>query len=456
MKTETNANSARLGAIQSVAGLLGGAALDSELQRHDANLPDARDRSLMRAISYAVVRQYYRYEALLTILLTQDLARLDLKVRAALICGLAQLDQAITPSYAAISVTVDAVRKLGYAKYAGLVNAVLRRFQRESSNLLGQLPNNDVQRFQHPLWLINRIKKSWPDRWQSILGYNNLSAPMMLRVNRLKVTRAQYLEQLRSAQIDAYEVPFLSDAIKLSSSIDVHSLPGFGDGLCSVQDSNAQWAVELLKLAPGLRVLDACAAPGGKTAHILERQPDIAQLVSLDIDHKRVEKINSTLLRLGFTANGKVTDKTNLSAQQLKVVVKVADAADPSRWFDGIKFDRILLDAPCSGTGVIRRHPDIRLLRRPSDLESLTQQQDRLLDALWSLLAPGGRLIYVTCSILREENAERIAAFLARTPQATHADDMPKSLGQVDGGGRQIVTDEHGGDGFFYAVLRAK
>lgn len=426
---------ARAQAARVLAQVLDGRALDAVLPAADAQLPDARDRGLLRAICFATLRGIHRYQALLAALLSRGGSRLDPLVHAALLAGIAQLDQQITPAYAAVSSTVGAVRALGRPRLAALANAVLRRYQRESTALLAALAHDPVQQWQHPRWLIDQLANDWPGDWQRILAANNTQARMILRVNRGQHTRADYLQQLAAAGIAAQPHPQLPDAVLLEEAADVHTLPGFDSGSVSVQDGAAQLAVELLDAQPGMRVLDACAAPGGKTAHLLEREPSL-QLLALDAAPERAARVSQTLERL-----------------HLDATVRGADATTPLIWWDRQPFDRILIDAPCSGTGVIRRHPDIRLLRRASDIEGMLRLQDRLLDTLWPLLASGGRLVYATCSVLADENARRIADFLARTPGAHVLDVVPEWFGVRNGAGRQHFPGDDALDGFFYAVL---
>lgn len=432
---QATAHPGRAGAIQAIAQLRRGRSLEPVLARWDAQATDHRDRALMRAITHATVRRYFAYEALIGALLPKPGRTLPDEVYAALLCGLAQLDQEISPPYAAVSDTVSALRSLGHDRYAALVNAVLRRFQREADALRAALPDDERQRFQHPQWLIDKIKRAWPADWEDLLRNNNLPAPQVLRINRQRIARDAYQELLRAQGLHANPLPGLPDALQLEDGGEVQKMPGYAQGWFSVQDGAAQRVVELLELAPQLRVLDACAAPGGKAAHILEREPGV-QLLATDIQATRVRRIEENFARLG-----------------LSCTLRVADASDPSSWAAGTCFDRILIDAPCSGTGVIRRHPEIRLLRRASDLKALTAQQDRLLDTLWPLLSPGGRMVYATCSILPEENSARIEAFLRRTPRARAVPVVAESWGRSSGAGIQLLPGEHGGDGFFYAVL---
>jgi 16S rRNA (cytosine967-C5)-methyltransferase len=292
-----------------------------------------------------------------------------------------------------------------------------------------------VQRHQHSRWLVDALARDWPADVARILAANNAPAPMLLRASRRRGGRDAALAALAAAGLAATAHPHLPDAIVLAEPVDVHALPGFDAGALSVQDGAAQLAADLMDLRPGLRVLDACAAPGGKAAHLLEREPAI-DLLALDESAPRAARIEAGFARLGLAG-----------------VVRVADATAPAGWWDGRPFDRILVDAPCSGSGVIRRHPDIRRLRRAGDVAALCATQDRLLNALWPLLAPGGRLVYATCSVLADENARRIAAFLARTPDARPRDAVPAWFGVASGAGRQHFPGDDGLDGFYYAVL---
>jgi 16S rRNA (cytosine967-C5)-methyltransferase len=430
-------SAARVAAARVLADVLGGRALDQAWPRADAGMADPRDRALARAIVLAALRGYWRYRAVLALLLDRD-GRVDRLVEALLLCALAQLDQAITPPFAVVADSVSAARTLGRPRLAGLVNAVLRRYQREAAELTARLPDDIEIRHDHPRWLIERIKAQWPDAWQDVLAANLAPTLPTLRINRRRASRADVAATLAQAGITTTADPNLPDALALTAPADIAHAPGLAQGHWSIQDGAAQLAVELLDLAPGLRVLDACAAPGGKSAHIAEREPELADLHAVEADAARARRIGETLGRLGLADAARVF---------------VADATRVADWWDGRSYDRILLDAPCSGTGVIRRHPDIRLHRRASDLGKMTALQDRLLDALWPMLAPGGRLVYATCSVLAEENADRVAAFLARQPRARALAAVPTWFGRASGDGRQNLPGEGGRDGFYYAVL---
>jgi 16S rRNA (cytosine967-C5)-methyltransferase len=324
---------------------------------------------------------------------------------------------------------------LGKSWAASLINAVLRTYLRDSERLLNQARSEETARYAHPEWLLAELKQAWPEDWQAIVAANNARAPMTLRVNARQLSREDYLVRLEKAGIQAEPAPYTCHGITLPQPIEVSSLPGFKEGHVSVQDAAAQLAAPLLEVQPGQRVLDACAAPGGKAAHILETCPELALFVAIERDPSRVLILEDTLKRL-----------------QLEAQVVQADATCPEDWWDGNPFDRILLDTPCSGTGVIRRHPDIKRLRRKTDLPALVDEQARLLGALWPLLREHGRLVYVTCSVLPAENQERITAFFEQHPEA-RAPAIHAPWGRPRGAGRQILPGEANMDGFFYSVL---
>ena len=407
--------------------------LDLALPVADARLPDPRDRALLRAIVRAALRHRFRYVAALATLLNKPLPREQGLVFELLIVGLAQLDQGITPAYAAVNATVAAARALKRPQYAGLVNAILRR---APAALAEVATRDDAQiRFEHPRWLLERLQRDWPEQWPDIVAANNEIAPTWLRVHTPHARRDQVQGWLAAHDFATTTHPLLGDALILAESASIPTLPGFAEGAFAVQDGAAQFAVDVLGATAGQRVLDACAAPGGKTAHIAARTPGV-DLVALEANPVRMPRLNANLKRMGVVCE-----------------VLCADATAPDTWWDGRLFDRILIDAPCSGTGVIRRHPDIRWLRRPQDVIAAIELQSRLLDALWPLLAPGGRLVYATCSVLSDENAHQLAAFLARTPDATARDAVPHTFGIASGVGRQNLPGQDRMDGFFYAVV---
>jgi 16S rRNA (cytosine967-C5)-methyltransferase len=393
---------------------------------------------LARELAHGVLRWYPRLRALALALLERPLRARDHDVELVILVGLYQLRELRTPDHAAIHSSVETVVALRKPWARGLVNAVLRAYQRDHGALETKIEQDPEARWDHPLWLIERFQADWPDDFKTVLAAGNARPPMTLRVNRLRRDREEYRRQLEAAAIAALDHPIAPDALVLEQAQEAYSLPGFGDGLVSVQDAGAQLAALWLAPGPGMRVLDACAAPGGKTAHILETQAQLAELVALDIDVDRLSKVEGNLDRLGLSAT-----------------VLQGDAARPESWWDGRRFQRILLDAPCSATGVIRRHPDIKLLRRPEDVRALALRQRAMLQALWPLLEPGGMLLYSTCSVLREENHGNIAWFLDQQEDAALEQDYA-DCGHPENTGCQILPGDQGMDGFFYAPIRRK
>lgn len=411
-----------------------GRSLKAELAAALPALPDPRDRALTEAICFAVLRQASRYDAALKAWVPRPLGKRDQPLRALLFVGFAQLDPLALPAHAALAATVDAARELGRAHQAGLVNALLRRAQRE-----GLPPGDPASHW--PAWLRTQLQRDWPDDYNAILQGSTQAPPLWLRVNRRQGTRDAYRERLLAAGVEAHADDTAPEALRLDTSLAVSALPGFGEGAVSVQDVSAQRVADALSPPSGGRVLDACAAPGGKSAHLLERDPAL-RLTALDADAARLERVRETFARL------RVGDNARLRA---------ADAATLERWWDGTPFDAVLIDAPCSATGIVRRQPDVLLHRRASDLAPLLATQARLLDALWQTVAPGGVLLYATCSILKDENERQIDAFLARTPDALA--DALQGYGRATplargGQGAQRLPGEGGGDGFFYARVR--
>ncbi len=412
-----------------------GESLNSLLAPQLAKLSDPRQRALAQELTFGTLRWCYRLEAVLNRLLKKPLKKKDRDVHALLLVGLYQLLFLDMPPHAAVSETVGVVRQLGKEWAVGLVNGVLRNAQRQSSALLESVDGAATACWSHPDWWIKRLQQDWPQDWQHILEANNQRPPMVLRVNVSRTDRNAYLQLLNQAGIPAEPSPFPDTAIRLEEPVAVDRLPGFSRGLVSVQDGAAQLSASLLKLESGQRVLDACAAPGGKTGHMLESVPDLGALIAIDSDERRLIKVRENLQRLQFN--------TDLLA---------ADAGDPESWWDGEPFDRILLDAPCSASGVVRRHPDIKLLRQAVDLQTLSQQQQRLLNALWPLLASGGILLYVTCSVFKQENSDVLRAFLAGQPDAAELP-LPVQWGKALPVGRQLLPGEQGMDGFYFARL---
>ena len=421
----------------------GGRSLDDALTDADTRVAPS-DRSLMRALSYGTLRFHWRLTAQVDALLTRPLKARDRIIAALLAVGIFQLTDTRVTDHAAVSLTVEAARLLRRPTHKALVNAVLRNFLRRPP-VIDDDAAEEI-RFNHPRWLIERLRRDWPDRWQQILEANNARAPMWLRVNRQRLTAEAYLERLAETgdgEAPGSLLPGVEQAIRLSTPRAVEDLPGFADGDVSVQDAAAQLAAPWLLADGGRRLLDACAAPGGKTAHLLELAGPDATLTAVDSDAQRAAQIEETLERLG-----------------LRAIVLRADASKPERWWDSRPFDRILLDAPCSASGVIRRHPDIKHLRRDDDIPALAATQLELLGATWRLLAAGGRLLYVTCSVLAEENEAVVTRFIARHEDALENNVLPNNnihdLMCSRSHGFQILPGTRGLDGFYFACLEKR
>lgn len=391
--------------------------------------PDLRPQ--LQALCYGTCRWFQRLEGELNSRLRKPLRKQDRIVHHLMLAALFQLRFSANPSYAVLNETVEACKALGRTPLTGLVNGVLRAAQREGA----PEPGDDVARYSHPEWMIEKLRHNWPDHWQRILDANNAQAPMTLRVNRMHGSREDYLTRLDDAGIPGSATRFAAQGIQLDHPVAVDRLPGFAEGHVSVQDEAAQLCTQWLQPEPGQRILDACAAPGGKTCAILETIGNQGEVVAIDESAARLPRIEENLHRL------------QLSARLLE-----ADAADTDQWWDGQLFDRILLDVPCSATGVIRRHPDIKLLRRETDITPLATIQFGLLNALWETLAPGGRLVYATCSVFPQENSRIIRRFLKQQPDA-HLLDEPTAWGMDTDHGRQLLPDPQSHDGFFYACL---
>lgn len=424
---------ARLAALRMISGVM-------DQGRHlgedspPAGRLDTRDAAFATRLAYGVVRWYASLDWLAARLLDRPLKAGEKEVRRLLLLGIYQLWREDIAAHAAVHATAECARKLRKAWAVGLVNAVLRRFLREREALLAALADSEA-RHAHPPWLLDRLRADWPRHWSAIVEANNREPPMWLRNNSRRQPRAALLEQLHAAELETHTLQGLPDAVRVRPPVPVTRLPGFAQGSVSVQDAAAQWAAALLAPTPGARVLDACAAPGGKTCHLLERHPDIS-LTALDRDAARMERVSENLDRLGLQAR-----------------LLTADATCPDDWWDGRPFDRILLDAPCSSTGVIRRHPEIKWQRDAAAVRQIGGLQQRLLRALWPLLAPGGMLVYATCSVLKRENSEQIQKFMDDTAGAECLG-APGLPGHPEPCGRQILPGEDDQDGFFHALLR--
>ncbi|HIO92138.1 MAG TPA: 16S rRNA (cytosine(967)-C(5))-methyltransferase RsmB [Leucothrix mucor] len=397
------------------------------------NSEDASD-PLVRDLCFGSLRWHERISALLNELLAKPLKNKDKDVECLLRVGFYQIIYQQTPDHAAVNETVSAVKGLKKPWAKKFVNGVLRGFLRKKDALLQQVDEQDTARYAFPAWLLGKIKKSWPDDWQSILEASNTRAPMVLRVNLLQQSRKVYHQQLLAAGFNATLSDVCDTAIVLDSPINVYELPNFSQGAVSVQDTAAQLAAGLLDLKSGMHVLDACAAPGGKTGHILENCQGLT-VVAVDNSASRLVRVEENLERLS-----------------LQATLLTADAGDVDSWAKDLMFDRILLDAPCSATGVIRRHPDIKCLRRPDDIAGLQQQQKSLLTKLWSKLKPNGKLLYATCSILPQENEKQIADFVEQR-EDVEVQEIEATWGRAVQYGRQILSGESAMDGFYYALL---
>lgn len=395
-----------------------------------------QDRALLRQLCYGTLRDFYRLDAIAGALLKRPFQLKDLDLHALLLIGLYQLRSLRTPAHAAVSETVDGTRELNKEWAGKLLNAVLRRYQREHETIETALEQDERFRWNHPLWMIDKLRHNWPDHWQAILSANDVQGPMTLRVNKRLLTTEGALEKLTDNGLPAERSPFAHDAITLPEAVDTTRIPGFDQGMFSVQDEAAQLACELLDLRPGQRLLDACAAPGGKLCHLLESAPSLAEVVAVEMEPSRLERVRDNLERLKLSH---------------ECILHLGDAGARD-WWNGVPFDRILIDAPCSGTGVIRRNPDIKLLRRNEDILGLANLQMNLLENLWGLLAEGGRLVYATCSIFPQENERIIERFVK-----LHADarvmPVPLGCGVERPYGRQLFPIKGGHDGFYYAIL---
>lgn len=427
-------NNPRLAAVRALAQIVDN---DQPLDAALNKLVGVKEKAWLQEILYGGCRWYFRLEALTALLLDRPLKERDHDIHLLILLGLYELFYMETGAHATVNETVAVSRLLGKNWASGLVNACLRRAQRERESLEQQIDENVEARFSHPLWLVTRLQQQYPDAWQAILEANNQRPPLHVRVNRRLNSRKEYLERLSKAGLAAEPLAHCSDGIALIEPVPVNRLPGFEQGRVSVQDGAAQLTATLLDLQPDQRVLDACAAPGGKGCHILEHQPELQRLVMVENSTSRARRIDQNLARLGLSAE-----------------VCIADARE-THWWDGQPFQRVLLDAPCSATGVIRRHPDIKLHRTPDQVESAVRLQGKLLDSLWPLLESGGKLLYATCSVLAEENENQVAGFLERHNDATEIPlDLPWA--QQCTRGRQILPGTSGLDGFYYACIQKK
>lgn len=427
--------SVRAAAAQVITQILAAkGSLSSLLPPASAKIAD-NDRALLQELCFGTCRFYPQLQAYTECLLDKPLRAKDGDVQALLLLGLYQLLHTRIPDHAAIGETVEITRHIKKPWATNLVNGVLRSFQRDSSRINDFLAENRAFQSNHPAWMEAMISKCWPAQFEQLINANNQHPPFSLRLNTHKISRDNYLQLLRDINISAAPTRHSPYGITLEQACDPRKLPHFAEGWLSVQDEAAQLSGDLLQLSPNLRVLDACSAPGGKTGHLLELEPSL-NVTALDADERRLGRVRENLARLGVSAD-----------------VVCGDGTKPNSWWDGELYDRILLDAPCSATGIIRRHPDIKVLRTPEELDKLGELQQQLLKHLWPLLKPGGILLYATCSIMPKENTRVIEAFLARNKDAS-CDPLDVDWGLVQSCGRQLLPQMDGHDGFYYARLR--
>lgn len=421
-----------------LAGVFRGQSLTEALRERQQQVEE-RDRALLAELTYGVCREFFHLDATASLLFRQPMKAKDQDIRALVLVGLYQLLSTRIPAHAAIGETAGAARVLKKKWAVAVVNGILRRFQREREQLLVEVEKQGSAevRYNQPGWLVDALFMAWPDQAENILNGLQLRPPFTLRVNLQRCSLSEYVSLLAAEGLPGRPVPGIASALLLEKPVAVNRLPGFAKGLVSVQDAGAQMAAFLLDAHSGTRVLDACAAPGGKTGHLLERTPDL-DLTAMDVDEQRLQRVEENMRRLGFRPD-----------------LVVGDAADPRGGWSKGKYDRILVDAPCTATGVVRRHPDIKLLRRPADVDVLVQRQATILEAQWSLLKPGGRMLYATCSLLPRENDEQIDGFLMK-----HRDARAVMLATRRGirtlHGLQLLPDTLETDGFYYALLEKK
>jgi len=440
-------SAARAASLKALRQVFNGQSLSAVQPHTTDNLDDARDRGLANEIVNGVLRWRWQLEYFVSYLLKKPLKPKDIDVQLVLLMALYELNECRTPDYAVINESVELVRKSGKKWAAGLVNAVLRSFTREKENLVASISDDSVS-YSHPQWLVEKVKGDWPadERygWQQILDANNQRPAFWLRINQLQYSVPQYQQLLADEGIEFDEVAssagqtLADNALKLSHGIDVRLLPGFAEGALSVQDAGAQLIADMLDVGEGNRVLDLCAAPGGKTCHILERYQMVDNLVAVEVDNQRMQRVSENLRRLKLESRAELI---------------VADARDSKNWWDGEKFDRILIDAPCSASGVIRRHPDIKTLRRETDIGPLVKLQSEILMSAWQMLEAGGELLYVTCSIFKDENQNQVKNFLSHNDDATEIK-IDADWGVSCEHGRQLFPGERDADGFYFCRIK--
>ena len=433
---------ARQAALKALKQVFSGQSL-SAVQRGTIDIiEDRRDRGLANEIINGVLRWRWQLEFFVSCLLAKPLKQKDSDVQLLLLMALYELKECRAPDYAIINDAVELIRApggkgAGKKWAAGMVNAVLRRFTREKEELIASIKDTQV-RYSHPRWILEKIKTDWPENWTQILDANNQRPAFWLRVNQMQYSTEQYQKLLADKDIESHFSALTDHALKLSRGLDVRLLPGFADGAVSIQDVGAQLTAELLNVAENAQVLDLCAAPGGKTCHLLEHYNDIDKVFAVELEEQRMRRVSENLQRLKLESRAELI---------------VADAREYKQWWSGDQFDRILIDAPCSASGVIRRHPDIKTLRRESDITPLAKLQAEILASAWQMLAPGGELLYVTCSVFKDENQNQIHGFLSRNNDAAEIK-IEASWGKRCEHGHQLLPGEQDADGFYYCRLK--
>lgn len=437
VKGDSAAKAPRVMAARIICQVADGSSLSDTLASKLAEVPP-KERALVQELCYGVLRWWLRLHWIANNLLERPLKSRDRDLEALILIGIYQLLYMRVPAHAAVAETVEATRGLDKSWASGLVNGVLRNLIRNQDDLLASIGEDETADLSFPDWLFGSIRKAWPQDWRAILAALNDRPPMSLRINLKRCPRSDYFEMLQAEAIAAKPISGVASGVVLDKPQDVFGLPGFADGLVSVQDGGAQLAAELLDLKSGQKVLDVCAAPGGKTCHILELAPENLALTAVDIHAERLQMVRENLERLGLNAT-----------------LYAGDAAEPKGEWAAIDYDRILLDVPCSATGVIRRHPDIKLLRRPEDIDALVELQGRILQSAWSLLKPGGVLVYATCSLLPRENEKQVKRFLSNNQDAMELP-IDATWGHARSAGRQTLPGEESMDGFFYARIEKR
>ena len=414
-----------------------GRSLSQVLPEGLAQFSDRRERSFTQNMVLGTLRWQLRLEAIRSLLVKKKLKAKDEDINQLILIGLYQILYMETPEHAAVGATVDVVSRLKKPWAKGFINGVLRSFLRDKEKICEEADLKPSQKYSHPQWFFKAMRKAYPDNWQAILEANNLIAPLTLRINPMAQSRPEFLQALQQQDIAASAHPFSDQGVTLEQTTDITQLPYFQEGGFSVQDGAAQQAAQILQPQAGERILDACAAPGGKTTHLLEKSDNKALVTALEKDPMRIERLAENLHRL-----------------QLDCEYHVGDAAQPQEWWDQQLFDKILLDAPCSATGIIRRHPDIKWHRTEEDIEELVSIQKSILDALWPTLKPGGQLLYATCSVMPQENGLQMQRFLS---QYNDAWEIPLEVtwgAKTDYPGKQILPGTEGMDGFYYCLIQ--